>query len=80
MKIDYTKLDAAILNRVASRKQGYTMAALRYSIDVEKELRDVHKQNVGSTKSLFLYLGSRLQVLRKAGKIAYDTKKGWSLV
>lgn len=82
MKIDYTKLDAAILNRVATRKQGNTntMAALRYSVDVEKELLDVHKQNVGSTKPLFRYLDSRLQVLRKAGKIAYDTKKGWSLV
>ena len=50
------------------------------SVIVGDALLDMHKQNAGSNKPLLHYLDSRLQVLRKTGKIAYDTKKGWSLV
>lgn len=73
MKPDYTKLDAAILKRIACAKCICTWNL--YAMDVQTEalqlgLRDGYRVAI-----------RRIQALRKAGHIRYQRKpEGWVLV
>ena len=72
-KHDYTELDAAILSRIAQKPANFT------------ELQSGAVQKVadafvtGSCKPAWRFIDARLQALRKAGKIVYSGKTGWSI-
>lgn len=72
-KHDYTELDAAILSRIAQKPVSFTQlqsGAVQKAADAFV---------TGSYKPAWRFIGSRLQALRKAGKIVYSGKTGWSI-
>jgi len=78
MKTDYTALDAALLARIKQKPANFT--ELQFG-DVQKAAEAL----LDPGKPWFFratggYIGRRLQALRKAGKIVYNTKTGWSIV
>lgn len=84
MKHDYTKLDAAIL--AALKDAPLTFTAMQGNAEVRKEVGLIEaKHNEGllrrdsAYKPGWRFLDSRLQALRKAGKVGFDTKQGWTL-
>lgn len=82
MKHDYTKLDAAIL--AALKVAPLTFTVMQGKVRKEVELIEAeHNKGVSrlhvNYKPGFRFLDSRLQALRKAGKISFDTKQGWTL-
>ena len=72
-KHDYTALDAAILARVAHKPANFTELQ---SGTVQKAAEVLV---TGSYKPAWRFIDSRLQALRKAGKIVYSGKTGWSI-
>lgn len=75
MKTDYTALDAALLARIKQKPANFTELQ---SGDVQKESIALAKAGPSGKPSL-RYVDARLQVLRKAGKITYSGKTGWSI-
>ena len=72
-KPDYTELDAAILSRIAQQPANFTQlqsGAVQKAADAFV---------TGSRKPAWRFIDSRLQALRKAGKIVYSGKTGWSI-
>lgn len=77
MSIDYTKLDAAILNKIGGPPKQFYLINVR---DVAEECERISNE-IGKSRSCFgvppfRILERRLQALRKAGKIQ-STSKGW---
>ena len=70
---DYTELDAAILSRIAQKPVNFTQLQ---SGAVQKAADALV---TGSYKPAWRFIDSRLQALRKAGKIVYSGKTGWSI-
>lgn len=72
-KPDYSALDAAILARIAQKPANFT----------ELQSGTVQKAAdafvIGSYKPAWRFIDARLQALRKAGKIVYSGKTGWSI-
>ena len=75
IRIDYSKLDAAILARIAMGPTNFTKLQGGDVRDISEALAKSDK----SWKPPFRFVDSRLQALRKAGKIKYNTKQGWML-
>ena len=73
MRQNYMGLDTAILARI---QFGHTFAHQIEGGRVVEEAR--YFSSVKNPE--FRIIDRRLQALRKAGKIAYDRKKGWQLV
>lgn len=72
-KHDYTELDAAILSRIAQKPANFTQlqsGAVQKAADAFV---------TGSSKPAWRFIDARLQALRKAGKIVYSGKTGWSI-
>lgn len=75
IRIDYSKLDAAILDRIAMGPMNFTKLQ---GGDV-RDISEVLAKSDKNRKPSFRFVDSRLQALRKAGKIKYNTKQGWML-
>lgn len=78
-KHDYTKLDAAILSALSGGP--LTFSEFAHSGDVLKESRSLETDPI--RKPAFRFVDSRLQALRKAGKIihhSWGSMAGWSLI
>lgn len=75
IRIDYSKLDAAILAILAKGPVNFTKLQIGDVRDISEALAKSSK----NCKPPFRFVDSRLQALRKAGKIKYDTKQGWML-
>ena len=79
-KIDYTQLDAAILDRLANGPRalihlsGGTVSKEAWRLSLEDS------PVVGFKKPAFRFIDGRLQALRKKGLIAYDYRDGWMLL
>lgn len=72
-KTDYSALDAAILAHVSQKPANFTelqSGAVQKAADALV---------TGSYKPAWRFIDSRLQALRKAGKIVYSGKTGWSI-
>lgn len=72
-KPDYTALDAAILARITQKPVNFTQlqsGAVQKAADAFV---------TGGYKPAWRFIDSRLQALRKAGKIVYSGKTGWSI-
>lgn len=74
-KPDYTKLDAAILARLAI---GPKFLMTLEGGDVRKEAMALAEKG-SRMKYASSFIDMRLQALRKAGSIAYNSKTGWAL-
>lgn len=74
-RIDYSKLDSAILARIAMGPTNFTKLQSGDVRDISEALAKSDK----NWKPAFRFVDSRLQALRKAGKIKHDTKQGWVL-
>lgn len=79
---DYTNLDDSICACLKSGPKTFTQLQF---CDVQKEAKkieneDKNKRGTWSETSAYRFIDRRLQALRKAGKITYSTKSGWSLV
>lgn len=72
---DYTNIDAAILSELKSGSKNFTQLQFGY---VKKEALKLENEEFPTPA--FRFIDRRLQALRKAGKITYSTKSGWSLV
>lgn len=86
IKHDYTKLDAAILAALRARPMVFHVLCGFSGVKNEaKALEAAHNAGLahGSwcRKDAFRFIDSRLQALRKAGKIVHASQKtGWALV
>lgn len=77
-KHDYTKLDAAILD--ALKERSYTFSELLGIDSVKDEARRLERAPLSFGKPDWRFLDSRLQALRRAGKIFYRRNpEGWVL-
>lgn len=77
-KHDYTKLDAAILDALKERPHAFS--ELLGVESVKNEARRLENEPQSFGKPDWRFLDSRLQALRKAGKICYSRKsEGWVL-
>lgn len=89
-KLNYTELDAAILAAIGRRKNNvalisddasaaidavYTQMILRWQ-DANQGVAAAYQT---ARPEKFRIIDSRLQALRKGGKIAYTAKTGWQL-
>ena len=70
---DYTELDAAILSRIAQKPVSF----MQLQSGAVQKAADALV--TGSYKPAWRFIDSRLQALRKAGKIVYSGKTGWSI-
>lgn len=70
----YADLDKAILDRLDGG--GDWPLHFLFAHEVRRECERLAK---ATGRESFRVMDGRLQALRKAGKIAYDTKTGWSL-
>lgn len=71
MKNDYTELDAAILQAI---RDGNAWFQKMLSLVKPKALK-----HVTSRVEVWRVVDRRLQALRKAGKIGFNRKDGWSI-
>ena len=80
LKLDYKPLDAAILAALASRPK--TFAEFAYGGHVYDEARSLGDAfGDPRVKPSWRFVDSRLQALRKAGKIRFvGPKEGWVVV
>ena len=80
LKLDYKPLDAAILASLASRTKTFTEFA--YGGPVYDEARSLEAAfGDPKVKPGWRFVDSRLQALRKAGKIRFvGPKEGWVVV
>lgn len=77
-KHDYTKLDAAILDALKERPHVFHELLLVESVQDEARRLENEPQSFG--KPDWRFLDSRLQAMRRAGKICYSRKQeGWTL-
>lgn len=76
MKTDYTALDAAILARIKQKPANFTELQ---SGDVQKAAEALAPGLTRWSKPAWRFIDARLQALRKAGKITYSGKTGWSI-
>ena len=72
-KHDYTELDAAILSRIAQKPANFT----QLQSGAVQKAADAFVTD--SYKPAWRFIDARLQALRKAGKIVYSGKVGWSI-
>ena len=72
MKKDFSEVDAAIL---ATIKGGRRFAHNFETLNIRQACAKVSPE-----KKVFRMIDRRLQAMRKAGQIKYDTKTGWAVV
>lgn len=73
MRPDYAALDAAITKRIAAGSDPY-------GGDADKEARKLEAASSDDPrrrKYAFRFIDTRLQTLRRTGKIKHDRKAGW---
>lgn len=75
IRIDYSELDAAILARLTKGPANFTELQSGDVRDISEALSKSDK----NWKPPFRFVDSRLQALRKAGRIKYDSKQWWTL-
>lgn len=75
-KTDYTELDAALLARIQQRPANFTELQ---SGAVQKAAEKLLADGMWKGKPAWRFIDARLQALRKARKIVYSGKTGWSI-
>lgn len=80
MKTDYTELDAALLARIRQKPATFTELQSREIQAIADAFAADHpSRGTRNEKPAWRYIDTRLQALRKAGKIVYSGKTGWSV-
>jgi hypothetical protein len=82
MKHDYSKLDAAILARIAAGRVNFTQLQGGEVGQLARALNESAGDHVRGLrfKPAWRFVDARLQALRKAGRITYQRKpEGWVL-
>lgn len=82
-KLDYTALDSAIIAALQVSRMRFPeligLSQIRQAVD--KLAAELKANDPGSYKDDWRFLDTRLQTLRKAGKIRYvKVPSGWELV
>lgn len=81
MTTHYTALDAAIIESLRQSPKHFTLlhsGTVQAEADAFAEIVNSGKSGY-SIKPAFRFVDTRLQALRKAGKILHNTKTGWQL-
>lgn len=83
MKTDYTILDAAIISALEAGDKKFNSIFLFHGVSEEaRRLTAMHNEGRPARfhKDDFRFVDSRLQALRRAGKIFFiDAKRGWAI-
>jgi len=79
MKNDYTKLDEAILIALSERSRKFYEITREARVLLESQaLAKSVAKGLSSDKPAWRFVDSRLQAMRKAGKVAFrGAKEGW---
>lgn len=67
----YSELDAAILAHVASGSKAHPMYA--------RKINGIARGLLNPTQSVARLIDRRMQAMRKAGRLAFSRKSGWSV-